>query len=486
MRWGTLWFAVSVAMAQTPSGATAILTHARDRLLDRTERVPNYICSQTVDRNYFRLAAATALPSSCDQVAGARKKGAYKLELEATDRLHLDVKVSEGREIGSWAGANKFDSRDILDFIGGGPYGTGPLGTLIGDIFGNRGVTFVFDGEEDLEGKRVYKYEYRVPLASSHYNVKAGAGWVVSAFSGAFWIDPSKFELKRLTANTPELSAETQACAADMSMDYETMRIGTGDFLIPKRSELHFFLRDGTENNSITAYSGCHQYHGEATLRFDDSPAASGAAQNPAKAAPPIVTAGLPLTLAFADPIDTATAAAGDAVKATVRKPVRMDKSTQVLIPAGSVVRGRLVRMQHLLGANPNFVISILLESIDIGGVRMPFYAMPDDSPAAALRGSSRPRRRGAPITRSLTRAAAHDRDIYLSNREQPLHRAARLRIEMAHAASPTGRSGDGSGAALGIGDRLLLAFQIAAISGRLEQRLLGTKWRVDLAFGRA
>jgi hypothetical protein len=56
------------------------------------------------------------------------EKNADSLQLYLTDRLHLDVKVSHGNEIGSWAGASQFDSRSIFDLVGTGPFGTGTLG----------------------------------------------------------------------------------------------------------------------------------------------------------------------------------------------------------------------------------------------------------------------------------------------------------------------------------------------------------------------
>jgi hypothetical protein len=45
--------------------------------------------------------------------AETRKKF-YTLRLTATDRLHLDIKVSGGTEIGSWAGANRSSGEAFL------------------------------------------------------------------------------------------------------------------------------------------------------------------------------------------------------------------------------------------------------------------------------------------------------------------------------------------------------------------------------------
>ncbi len=56
-------------------------------------------------------------PKNCDQLSGEKRRGGYKLELEWTDRLRLDVKVSNGIEIGSWAGASQFEGWDALRLI---------------------------------------------------------------------------------------------------------------------------------------------------------------------------------------------------------------------------------------------------------------------------------------------------------------------------------------------------------------------------------
>lgn len=133
MRAALILVLAAAACAQPRRDPVEVLTHARDK--------------------------------SCDQILGAKKKGDYKLWLEATDRLRLDVKVSEGHEIGAWAGARSFDSRDIVEFVVGGP---------------------------------------------------------PAAFSGGLWIDPESFELRRLTAASSELNAsesprETFCCPAGAS-----------------------------------------------------------------------------------------------------------------------------------------------------------------------------------------------------------------------------------------------------------------------------
>src|SRR5579859_2226905 len=120
------------AAAQPHRDPTAVLSQAREKLLDRRDRIDNYMCVETVNRSYLKSSRSRSAAPDCDRIMGDKKTGKYKLELEATDRLRLDVKVSEGHEIGAWAGARKFDSRPIVDFIRQGPFGTGRMKSTIG------------------------------------------------------------------------------------------------------------------------------------------------------------------------------------------------------------------------------------------------------------------------------------------------------------------------------------------------------------------
>lgn len=375
MRTGLLFLVTLAAQAQAPPDPTDVLARARDIVLSRVDRLPNYTCVQTINRNYFRPGVE---PGSCDKMIGERIKKTPNLQLEATDRLRLDVKVSEGTEVGAWAGANKFDSRSIFEIVGGGPLGTGSFGTLMSDIFSNTGASFQYIGEVSGDAAALLEYRFQIPLKSSHYLIRAGQDWVATAYDGQIRIDSSSFEVKRLRVRTGELPRETQSCEATSAVDYQIMKVGTGDVLIPHVSVLHFLLRDGSENESITTYSNCHEFHGESTIHFEDMPETAATDAKTAEAR--VIPAGVTVILTLETPIDSDTAAAGDVIEAKVRKNVYFGKHKEVAIPAGATVRGRLTLMQHRVGDEGRFEIGILLESIEINGAETPFYAKLDRS----------------------------------------------------------------------------------------------------------
>jgi hypothetical protein len=355
-------------VAQTPLDASGRLARARDILIERNKRLPDYTCLQTVDRRYFRPRHKHDHATPCDQ---GRPRNPNSLALESSDRLRLDLKVSQGEEIGSWPGS-QFSSRSIFD-LAGGAYGTGILGALISDTFVKGGAAYQYTGEQTSAGAHLSSFNYQVPAASSHYQVKTGSGWAPAAFAGAFWIDSDSLQLKRLTAQSKGLPPESGACEVSTDVDYQEVHAGTGSFLLPQQSSMHIVMQDGNETEFTAVYSGCREYHGEATIHFDEAPVEGQAKAGTTPAAP--IPAGLSFSLALAEPIDTDSAAAGDLVKAKVRQPVRGAKSKTVLVPAGAAVEVRIVQMQHWLSDKPRFSIALLPEKVEVAGVWRPLYA---------------------------------------------------------------------------------------------------------------
>lgn len=398
MRAGILFAVAGVLCAQAPPDPTEVLAHARDGLTERGERLPNYTCVQTVNRKYFRRPKQAHPVPSCTEITDGEGP-AYPMKLYLTDRLRLDVKVSHGEEIGSWAGARQFDSKSIFELVGSGPFGTGALGTFLSDIFTGAGARFEFDGEKSVDGVTLYQYSFQVPVGASHYLVRAGRDWQPVAFDGLFRIEPHSCDLRHLLVRATKMPLEAESCEATTSVDYARVRMGMGDFLLPLRSKLQVIMTDNYETGTTTTYSGCREYHGEATIRFGDEPPAPAPAQPAEAAAPVTVPPDLSFSLVLAAPVDTDIAAAGDVVTEKVRKPVRDHHSKKVLIPAGTTVRGRIIRMRHWMhwmDSPSRFDISIRLETWQAGGITLPLFAKPDpvqEAPPSSVF------RQGLPVT---------------------------------------------------------------------------------------
>ncbi len=364
--------------AQAPRDVDDILSQVKTKLRSMTSRLPRYTCIQTVERRYYRHDQKNT--PSCDQLAADRKNGRYRQQLYATDRLRLDVAVSGGREIVAWAGANKFDSRAPDEVIGEGPTGTGAFGLYLVDIFNNLGTTFQYLGEKGADDRRVLEYRFTNSLKASNYRIRGDGAWHFTAYDGTFQVDARSLELQKLDLRTDELPEDTGMCESSTSLEYQRLKVGESEFLLPLQSDLRILQRDGRETSNVTTFSACHEYHTDSTIRFEEAPDAETARSQSAAAERHVPPAGLSLFLALTAKIETNTAAAGDLVAARVTRPVREPKSKTVLIPAGAIARGRITRMRHRIGGPEDFVILISFDSVEINGVASPLFVRLDSA----------------------------------------------------------------------------------------------------------
>ena len=325
--------------------------------------MPNYTCVQSMTREYYKPVVT---PASCDAQAGAGH------QRWSTDRLRLDVAVTSAREIYSWAGARQFEDRELTEIIGGGPIGTGAFGAFLNSIFGTEGATFTYIGEARSDGRSVLHYSYRISKDASHYQVRAGEGWVVTPYEGDFLVDGETFDLLRLTIRTGELPLSTGTCEIRTRMDYGRVPIGELELLLPRNTTQHFRLRSGIESENTSTFSACREYRGESTVRFTgDAPAGAAGPADTARAFDRL-PADLPVVVALAAPLDTWKAAGGDVIPLRLAKPI-VDASKRTLVPAGTAIQARIVRVQRFFTKPQRVTLVMLPETIERAGTRQPF-----------------------------------------------------------------------------------------------------------------
>lgn len=382
MRFAITLLAFAGLQAQTGHDPAKVLESVRAKLQPMTRRLANYACIETIDRQYFQREAesrpATSAPAQSCRPQGAGQNEVSAANLEATDRLRLEVTVSQGLEIHAWPGATRFDTRSLDEIISGGPIGAGAFATYLTDVFDNPGVVFQPGSEKSNGAETLLEYSFHVPVEASHYHVKIGTAWQPTAYDGSFWLDPVLQQLRRLTIRTEELPAETSMCEAETKLEYHRVHIGDGDVLLPLEGSLQTLMRNGHRTTNLIQFSDCREYQAESQLLFGPQAGAEGStAKLPVRAAV-VLPIGLPITLALAAPIDTDTAAAGDPISAKVVKPVRRNGSSTVLIPAGATVRGRITRVEHHILPTPYFLIALSFNRLELTGTSSPFAARMD------------------------------------------------------------------------------------------------------------
>jgi hypothetical protein len=361
--------AVSLPAQQDPRD---LLQQLRDRVRQSIDRLPKYMCTQTIDRVQYEPPNARR-PPNCDD--GAAPKN---LRVSTSDRLRLDVGVTGAGEIYSWAGSQRFDDRSLFDLIHEGSISNGVFSSFLRAIFRGDEATFSYNGDHTEDGRTLSVFGFRVPVERSHYVFSGNGFRVTTAYEGEAYADPQSGDLVRLVVRTSSLSPETGACDATTTLNYGRVDLGGADFLLPSEALLEIHNISGTRSNNRTVFSNCHEFLGESTVSFNPpaDAAASASSQVPAPAASAL-PAGLRFNIATTEDIQLSTAAAGDLVPARLTAAIR-GYSKELVAPAGAPVMARLVKLRQFLGPSVSVSLGLKLESIEIGGVPVPLKARPN------------------------------------------------------------------------------------------------------------
>src|SRR5580658_1273107 len=161
-----LCFLLTCLYAQPDPGD--LLQRVTKKVLDTVDRLPKYICTQTIDRSQYEPTVGSA-GRPCEPYA--RKQ----LRLTTSDRLRLDVAVSAGREMYSWVGESRFEDRSLFQLVRNGALSTGSFASFLMLIFRDDEASFSYKGEVAEDGLQLAEFEFRVPVQSSHY-IYTGAG----------------------------------------------------------------------------------------------------------------------------------------------------------------------------------------------------------------------------------------------------------------------------------------------------------------------
>ncbi len=389
---------------------TNLLLAARQRIMNTIRQLPKYVCTQTVERKRYAPpdpeygSDGFRRIRSCDDLVAEARRGAWQPRLSSTDRLRLDVAVTQDspnfqREMYSWAGENCFTGRDLFDFVPEGAISTGSFASMLLSIFGNPAARFSYRGASSRDGRALSEFEFHIPRANSEYTYVFGPSstqQVTVAYGGTVLVDPTDSDLLRLIVRTEQLPAETGACEVTQEMNYAHVRLHGGDFLLPAQTQVSIIHRDGAQAENRIQYSACHEFQGDSTVRFE-TPGQTGQADRavdaPGSAPAPVPAlsfpAGLPFAVSFPDPIDPAKAAAGDAIHGRLKTAIQ-DSYGKTLVAQGAPVNGRIVRIQQFYDSArafipdrgnghgeppPMLVIAIRLETLDAGKGPQPFQA---------------------------------------------------------------------------------------------------------------
>ncbi len=347
------------------SPAVKLLHDIAEKVRVNKDGLPNYTCVQNISRVQFAPPPNQKQGLSCDVVLADRQEHGRTGFKVMQDRVRLDVAVVDNHEMFAWAGAKQFETAEI-DTLIGGTSGSGDFGSFLIAAFARGVDRYTYKGEEDS----LAKFTYAIPVDKSGYRMRIGKSYETVGYRGTFYADPKEADIRRLMIEATDFPERAGVCRVLDSMDYRRVKMGDHDFLLPEKTSMEVIYRSGQESLNQTVYTGCKQYVGTSTIRFDDVEETKITEDEKKEAQIPLA-AKTKVSLVLEGNVDLYRASAGDAITAVVAKDILRDK--KVVVKANSKVHGRLVRVeQDFLPPFPHWVIGIRFETIERAGQEQP------------------------------------------------------------------------------------------------------------------
>ena len=112
------------------------------------------------------------------------------------------------------------------------------------------------------------------------------------------------------------------------------VRLGSGDYLLPKMTHQRFIMRDGSQGENTITFSACRDFRGESTVNF--SPKAADSRPLRSDAAQLDLPPGLPVTVELTSPpVVSEQAAAGDRIDGRLVNAIRDQAQRRSACPRG-------------------------------------------------------------------------------------------------------------------------------------------------------
>ena len=340
-----------------------LLPHIQHNVAEYVAAIPNYTCTEIIHR-YQRPRRVN--------------------EFQTLDTIKLEVAVLNGTERFALAGSTEFGDQDLLKEIVGGSYGALSKGDFVihaRNIFLRDQATFRPPQMEKFGDRDAIRLDYEVPLAKSNFLLNADGKKAIVSYKGSVWVDKDTLQLIRINIEALGIPRELRLRAAESEVNYASARFGDAVVLLPSSSQITMQHSSGVDVRSRIEFSGCRQYGATTKLSFGDGaagPAGSASEKSPEVRVPP----GITLPLRLTDAIDSSRAAVGDAITATTSK--RVQAGPSLVLPAGTMVRGRIRKMgQYNVEPPPGtlgtravlvFLIGLEFNELDVEGRRIRFF----------------------------------------------------------------------------------------------------------------
>jgi hypothetical protein len=373
--------AVAIAQDVLPPGIL-LLSRIRRHVAGELARLPNISCLETIQREF--------------QPANGK--------FRHLDTVRLEVLTNGHRELYAAPGERKFSEQHPIQYVGSGVIGDGFFGLFLREVLVDGSVSYDYKGEEDVGGRKLVRYDWRLPLMQSGHVFTLQEGHGKVGMRGSFWADPQTYDVVQLQMAADEIPLTLPISEAVTTIRYAQISLGdTESALLPESGDFRMVRFSGEIDHNQIEFTHCRLYGAQSTINFGaaDAPPSTevvrfGISSNDDTLRP--LPAGLQVALKLTSRV-TGDLTVGSPIDGTVVR-VIAPKGVATPIVANARVRGRIRRMEHYTSPMTYYVVAIEFTEVESEGIRYRFYA--DLTELDSAQGASQALSKGRTETKAI------------------------------------------------------------------------------------
>jgi len=225
-----------------------IIEKAREAAGSFLESLPNYYCQELMTR--YQSA-----PNSKNW--------------QPTDVVSMALVFENGKESYRNLAINgKATKKNIEDLSGS--WSTGEFGSVLADVFSPAtAADFEYRKESRSAGRASLVYDFSVEREHSHWRIMVASQLVSPAYKGSVWVDKETSRVLRIEMQATHMPDAFPVDKVEMATDYEFVRFGDRQYLVPVHAESLGCQRDSSScNREAIDFRNYHRYAGESNITF--------------------------------------------------------------------------------------------------------------------------------------------------------------------------------------------------------------------------
>jgi hypothetical protein len=226
-----------------------IIEKAREAAGAFLETLPNYFCQEVMTRYQSGSQRASWQPVDVVSMALVYEKG---------QESYRNIQVN-GK-------ATKKKMEDLA-----GAWSTGEFGSVLLDLFSpSTAADFEFRKESRTGGRSAMVYDYVVEREHSHWRIMVASQLVLPSYSGSVWVDKETKRVLRIEMQATKMPEAFPVDKVEMATDYEFVRFGDREYLVPVHAESLGCQRDSDLcTRNVIDFRNYHRYSGESNITFE-------------------------------------------------------------------------------------------------------------------------------------------------------------------------------------------------------------------------